>query len=190
MAQSVSIAVMSWTPSYFTRVHHWTPSEVGIWFGTAVLVAPLIGLLGHGWICDKLLARGVQDIHLRYQFFILPLALGPLCAAYLMPNAMVALVLLGTAVTFLCGSGAICAASLQLAVPGDQRGKAASIWVLVGGIAPIVGPSGVAAINQHIFKSSGAVGQSLAVYCTGATVLALMLFMLARGGFSRMDQPN
>lgn len=183
MFQSVYIAIMGATPSFFARVHGWTPAETGFWFGTVILVGPLASLPFHGWACDQLFRRGVRDIHLRYQLVMLPLALLPLCGAYLVSSPTVSLLLLGVGMTLIAGSQAATTASLQLSVTGDLRGKAASVWILIGGLSSLIGPSGVALINQKIFANSSMIGQSLALFVGCSLLLAAFLFEFARRGF-------
>jgi MFS family permease len=188
MFQSVYIGIMGATPSFFARVHGWTPAEIGFWFGAAILVGPLASLPIHGWACDQLFRRGIRDIHLLYQLVMLPLALLPLCAAYLMPGSMVSLVLLGVGMTLIAGSQAASTASLQLSVSGDLRGKAASVWILIGGLSSLIGPSSVALINQKVFANSAMIGQSLALFVCCALLLAVLLFEFARRAFLRIPR--
>lgn len=185
MFQSVYIAIMGATPSFFARVHGWTPAETGFWFGAVILVGPLASLPIHGWTCDHLLRRGVRDVHLRYQLIMLPLALLPLCGAYLVPGPILSLSLLGVGMTLIAGSQAATTASLQLSVTGDLRGKAASVWILIGGLSSLIGPSGVALINQKVFANSSMIGQSLALFVGCSLLVAALLFEVARRGFLR-----
>ena len=186
--QSVYIGIMGATPSFFARVHGWSAAEIGFWFGTIILVGPLASLPIHGWACDWLFRRGLRDVHLRYQLVMLPLGGLPLCAAYLVSSSMASLLLLGLGMTLVAGSQATMTASLQLSVSGDLRGKAASVWILTGGLASLIGPSSVAFINEKVFANSAMIGQSLALFIGCALLLAAFLFEIARRGFLQFQR--
>jgi MFS family permease len=188
MFQSAYIGIMGATPSFFTRVHGWSPAEIGFWFGSAILVGPLASLPFHGWACDQLFRRGLRDVHLRYQLVMLPLGLVPLCIAYLVSSSIVCLLLLGVGMTLIAGSQAATTASLQLSVSGDLRGKAASVWILIGGLASFIGPSGVALITQKVFGNSAMIGDSLALFVCFALLLAALLFEFARRDFLQIPR--
>ncbi|WP_272800712.1 MFS transporter [Sphingobium sp. AntQ-1] len=185
-AQSLITAIMGWTPTFLLRVHGWTVSEAGLWFGLAIMGGPLLGLPIHGWLVDKLYQRGIRDAHLRYQLMIIPLSAAPLVAAYLVPNAVAGLLLLGLGLMILVGSAAATAASLQLVVSGARRGKAAAMWLLVGGLATFLGPSAVALLQENLFGNELALGKSLATYMVLGAAMAVVLCQLARLGFREM----
>lgn len=54
---TVTISLQLWLPSYFVRVHGWTPKDIGFSLGLAQIIAAL-SLPAHGWIVDALYRRG------------------------------------------------------------------------------------------------------------------------------------
>lgn len=189
-AQSIYTGIMAWTPAYFTRVHGWSAADVGFWFGAVILVGPLVSLPAHGWICDRLLRRGVTSVHLNYQLVMLPLGVIPICGAYLISDPVGGLILLGIGMTLIAGSAAATSASLQLSIFGSMRGKAASVWMLTGALASFVGPSGIALVNEELLGSEQSIGQSMAIFITMAAVAAVLCFALARSGFRALYPPR
>ncbi len=185
-SQSMITAIMAWTPSYLLRAHGWSASHAGLWFGSVILVGPLLGLPVHGWLVDRLYQRGMRDAHLRYQLFIISLSGALLTAGYLVPNVIAGLALIGAGLTVLVGSPAATASSLQMTVAGAQRGKAAAMWLLIGGVATFAGPSGVALLQDRLFGDGAALGQSLAIYMVIAAAFALVLFEIARRWLAHM----
>ncbi|MBB6192575.1 MFS family permease [Sphingobium wenxiniae] len=186
MAQSVYVAILAWSPAYFTRVFGWSASDVGFKLGVALVAGPLISLPLHGWVCDHLFRRGVRDVHLRYQYVMLPIGVLPLCAGYLASSGGAAIVLLTLGLALIAGSAAATTAALQLSVSSNLRGKAASIWVLSGGLASLVGPTSVALINENLFAASNTIGTSLAIFVVVSLLLAVLLYEFARREFGRI----
>jgi len=135
----------TWTPTFFGRVHGWPMSKVGYWLGAIIAIAPIVALPLHGMITDAMFRRGIRDAHLRYMAWILLLTTPLLAFAYLAPNPWVALALFGLGQATVAAYFSVLPCALQGMVPGQFRGKAASVALLVGALAGMaLGPSVVA----------------------------------------------
>ena len=117
---------------------------------------------------------------------MLPIGVLPLCAGYLASSGGAAIVLLTLGLALIAGSAAATTAALQLSVSSNLRGKAASIWVLSGGLASLVGPTSVALINENLFAASNTIGTSLAIFVVVSLLLAVLLYEFARREFGRI----
>jgi len=115
-----------------------------------------------------------------------PIGVLPLCAGYLASSGGAAIVLLTLGLALIAGSAAATTAALQLSVSSNLRGKAASIWVLSGGLASLVGPTSVALINENLFAASNTIGTSLAIFVVVSLLLAVLLYEFARREFGRI----
>jgi MFS family permease len=52
-----SASVGAWLTVYFVRVHKLSLSEVGLWFGVAMMTGGLAGIVFGGWLSDKFRAK-------------------------------------------------------------------------------------------------------------------------------------
>ena len=98
-------AVLSWAPVFFMRKFGWTPGEVGLIYGSTLLIFGTSGVVGAGWIADALRRRGYTDANLRV------VIIGTLCctpfgaAAFLVDDTWLAVALMAP-FTFLWGPAA------------------------------------------------------------------------------------
>lgn len=173
----VMTGITTWSPAFFMRVHGWTSSDAGFWLGLVMMIGPVIGIPIHGVIADRLFRKGMHDAHLFYLTIMLLLGLPPAVAAYFVPDAWLSLCLLGLAMALIVAYLGLLPATLQLMVPGNMRGKAASVGMLVGALGGMtLGPVVVAVLTESVFQQPGAVGKSIAT-CVGfgIPVVAIML---------------
>jgi len=157
-------AINAWTPAYFVRVYDWKMDQVGFWLGLALAIGPVVGIPFHGAISDKLFQGGRRDGHLHYLKYMLCLAAVPSALVYLVPSPWVSLALVCVSQAIIAAYIGILPTSLQLMVPGDLRGKGASIAMLIGGVGGMaVGPSLIPFLTAHLFHDQTKIGLSLAL---------------------------
>lgn len=160
---AASTAITSWAPAYLQRHFGLSPSITGAWLGSALLIGSVAGMPLHGWIVDRLFGLGKADIHLRYVAFTTVVGLPLGIAAFLVPSAAGCVILIGAFFFVTASYASLPAVALQLIVPGNFRGKAASILLLTGGLGGIsLGPLMVAAISDFAFDKPGQLGLALA----------------------------
>jgi hypothetical protein len=58
-------SLISWVPSYLQRQFHWEPVSYGPVLGLISTVGAA-SLVVKGMIMDRLFARGIRDIHIRF----------------------------------------------------------------------------------------------------------------------------
>lgn len=81
---------LTWSPSFFQRIHHFTVAETGFWLGGATAGGLVLGNLVAGWVTDKFGSDNLRFNGLIAGWGLLaafPLALGFVLA----PNPMVSL---------------------------------------------------------------------------------------------------
>lgn len=164
---AVSVALTSWSPAFLQRVHGMETGQVGAQLGAALLVGSLVGMPLHGMIVDRLFSRGVADAHLRYMIGTAVVGTPVGIAAFLVNDAVMSVVLIGLFMCIVSAYSSLPMVVLQLFVPGDLRGKAASTLLLINGVVGIsLGPMTVAALTDFVFVDPTKVGLSIAI-CIG-----------------------
>ena len=170
-------ALGAWTPAFFIRAHGWTAAEVGYAYGIIFLLFAPAGVMGGGWLTDKLHARGYRDANLRTAMLGALLAL-PFAIAYpLADSGRTAIVLLAP----LVGLGSIPfgtgTAVIAMITPPRFRAQLVAAYMLVVNlIGAAGGPWLVALFTDRVFRADDAVGYSLlavvtAVLATGAVII-------------------
>jgi MFS family permease len=177
----LAYAILSWTPAFFIRVHGWTAGEVGVIYGSVLLVFGTSGVVGAGWLSEALLRRGYKDASLRVIIF------GALCstpfaiAAFLVSNEWLALVLM-VPLTFLWSlPHGIAPAALQPITPNQMRAQVSAIYMFtINMIGLGLGPTLVALFTDYVYGESAMVGYSLATVAviTGPLSAIILAFGL------------
>jgi len=163
---AVSVALTSWSPAFLQRVYGMSTAEVGVQLGAALLIGSLIGMPLHGMIVDRNYGRGKPNAHLRHMITMAILGTPLGVAAFVAPNPTLSIVLIGLFMCVISAYSSVPMVVLQLFVPGDMRGKAASTLLLINGIAGIsLGPMAVAALTDFVFRDPTKVGWGIAI-CT------------------------
>ena len=175
----LAYAILSWTPVFFIRKYGWTPGQVGLVYGSILLIFGTSGVVGAGWIADALRRRGHTDANLRV------IMIGALCAipfgiaAPLVDNVWFALALMAP-FTFLWSlPHGIAPAALQPITPNQMRAQVSALYLLsVNLIGLGIGPTFVALMTDYLYGDPALVGYSLAtVAAVTAPSSALIIYI-------------
>ena len=172
LLSAAQFSLGAWTPAFFIRVHGWTAAEVGYAYGIIFLFFATSGVVGGGWLANKLHARGYRDANLRTAILGALLAV-PFAVAYpLVDDGRTAIVLLAP----LVGLGSIPfgagTAVIPIMTPSRFRAQLVAVYLLVANlIGQAGGPWMVALFTDRVFGADDAVGYSLLAVVT--TVLAV-----------------
>ncbi len=171
-------ALPAWIPAFLIRNHGANAAQVGLQYGTLVLVAGTLGVLSGPLAARWLHARGHVDAPVRACAWA-GLALVPFCAMLPLAPSYVAALALAAGATF-CYSfpQSMAAAALQFAAPNRMRGVVSSIYVFLASVIGLgLAPTLVAAITQWAFNDPARVGESLGIVSgTAGIVAALLMF--------------
>jgi len=174
-------AIIAWTPAFFMRSYGWRTDQVGFWLGIAFAVGPLIGIPLHGALVDRLFRRGRLDAHHFYLKSMLLVATLPAALVYLVPSPWVAIGLLCLSQGLTAGYIGVLPAALQLMIPGNLRGKGASVASLISGFVGMsMGPTLTSFVTQHVFHDPNKVGMSIAISTAILMPAAALLFTIAQ----------
>jgi MFS family permease len=183
----VSYSTMSWYPTMFVRSFGAELSSVGLTYGAISIVMSVIGNLTGGWCAIKVAERNYRDPYVRWVLSVAVLvtlsgALVPLvptlhggyvasCGLLIVQSAW-----MGSAV-----------AALHVAVPNRMRAQLTAILLFGTNIIGLsIGPSGVAAITQFVFKEASALRYSLVIVSIVAGSLATLVLWFSLRHFSRL----
>ena len=178
-------AFTAWGPSFFQRVHHWTPGQTGRSLGLIIMTAGCAGMWAGGTLADRWLKQGVREAHLKVgvvsaigTFLFIP--------AMTVNNPNVTLALLAPAMFFLAMPTGTTYAALQIILPNQVRGQASALFLFIlnlGGLT--LGPLLPALFNDYVFKSGTMVGVSVAISIGIGATMAAVVFRLAYGPYRK-----
>src|SRR5262249_26826707 len=116
-------AQQAWLPTFFVRVHAWTPRQAGLTLGVISLVTGLAGAFFGGSLTDRWQRRGIAEAPLRVGVLATACAGVTFTLAMAMPALSAQLALLAPAFFFLAMPIGSVYASLQLILPNQVRGQ-------------------------------------------------------------------
>ena len=170
-------AQQAWLPTFFVRVHGWTPRQAGLTLGVISLVTGLLGAYFGGTLCDRWQRRGIHEAPLRVGVIATASAGVFFSLAMAMPVRTVQLALLGPAFFFLAMPIGSVYASLQLILPNQVRGQIGALQIFTLNIVGLIlGPFLPGFFNDYLFKEANMVGWSLALTVGLASLLSAILF--------------
>jgi MFS transporter, Spinster family, sphingosine-1-phosphate transporter len=187
VAGMLTLSYGAWVTPILLRSWHYSLAEVGARLGIMMLVVPPIGLFAMGWVVDRLSRRH-----------------GAIGVAYAGMGAIVALTVTSVAVPLMPDRTALWIAMvfalltsgtcfpitntiLARLVPAECLGRVSAVQYLVYGVlGAAIGPTVVAAVSDRVFSGPDAIGQALAVTCTGYGTVALICLILALRPMARM----
>jgi MFS family permease len=175
-----SQGAISWGPTFFIRVHHWTPRHVGLAFGIVTLVVAPIALMAGGLLAERLAKRGYNDANMRVQLLAICLWIPGAVLMPMMPTPTWALMAFGVSLFFAMMAPGPQNAALQSVTPNRMRGQATALFLFVFNIVGFgCGPTVIALITDYVFHNDARVGSALAL----STIILgpLSAFALWRG---------
>jgi sugar phosphate permease len=170
-----SYGTSSWIPSFFVRTFGWSPAQVGLVFGSIVMVAGASGIVFGGRLCDRLQARGVTDAPMRVGLWS-ALALLPLTLLYTLtpsPDGWLSAIFLFPATFAVSMPFGVAPSAIQEIMPNAMRGQASAVYLfIVNAIGLGIGPSAVAIVNDYLFHDEAALRWSMALVVTFGALCA------------------
>ncbi|MDD9937721.1 MAG: MFS transporter [Myxococcales bacterium] len=165
-----------WMPTFFQRVHDWTPEQAGTNLGLVAMTAGPIGLFIGGWIGDWLNRKGHTDSKMRAGF-IASTAWFPFgIAVLLVPDGDLALWLMVPTTIFAAMPWGIAPAAIQEVMPNQMRGQASAVYLFILNLIGLgLGPTAVGFITDGVFGDPQKVHLSLLITTAGAHVVSSVL---------------
>ena len=177
--------LVSWAPSVLSRRFHWRADELGLAFGFITAVAGIVGSISGGSLSDFVERRKGLIGRFQVCFLAAVVAVG---AALAISGASSYIVLAGVGLWVLIstvgGIGGLVA--IQSAVPNQYRGLSASVFTFCNTLLGYgCGPTLVAVVTEHVFRTPEAVGYATSAVVAPAAAIAAISFLCAIKTLSR-----
>jgi MFS family permease len=183
----VSYATMSWYPTMFVRSFGEELSRVGLTYGAISIVMSIFGNLGGGWCAMQFADRNYRDPYVRWVLCVAVLSTAGGVLVPLVPTLQGTYVASGLLVVIQSAWMGSAVAAMHLAVPNRMRAQLTAILLFGTNIIGLtVGPSGVAALTQFVFKDPLALRYSLAIVSLTAGGLAILVLWFSLRRFPQL----
>jgi len=160
----VNYALLSWVPAFIQREFGSSPAEIGATYGSIMLLACPVAMIGGGWVADLLDRRGVRGAH---GLIILASAALVLLFGLLLLNAStlfqvyLAVALIQFSVSLSVG---VSPALIQLRTPAEVRARVGALYVLIVNLAGLgIGPVIVGAMSDRMGGNPAGLRHSVAL---------------------------
>lgn len=172
-------AYVTWTPTFLMRKYGLSAAETGFTLGGLSLVCGVAGMLGSGFLVDRLFRRGVTDAHLRCYAVGTALCGIAGVGAMLAPTLALAIACM-TGVKLISPFIAVAATALQITTPNEYRGQVSALFLFVYNIVGFgLGPSIVAGVSDFVIGGGhGDIGLAMAATFAVFTPVAVGAFVL------------
>jgi MFS family permease len=183
LSSMLGFGVAAWAPTFFIRVHHWAPQDIGYVYGGIMAVMGLAGALTGGRLAEWLEGRGVKDVYFLMPMVTASVNMACLVVAMLSPSDKLALglITLGTFVGTLPLS--LIMASLQAVAPNQLRGQLVAIFSFLANILGVAsGPTIVALLTDYVYRDENAIGLSIATASLIVTPIVVTILGIGRAG--------
>jgi MFS family permease len=170
-------ALLSWTPTYFQRVHGWTAGQSGRGLAVLLLSFGCAGMYAGGRLSDHWQRRGISEGPLRVGVVCAIGTVLLLPAAYFVPQAEWTFVLMAPGIFFLALPMGTSPAALQRIFPNQVRGQVSALFLFLlnlGGLS--LGPLMPGLLDDHLFHDGKMIGASLAITIGCSALLMLIAF--------------
>lgn len=183
----------AWLPTFMIRTHGMSQAEIGLWYGSIVMVFGTAGIIFGGWMADKLVQRGVRNGKIWGGIISGALWLPFGAALTLVPNKPLAIALIIPS-TFAASMPFGCAAAaIQEIMPASMRAQASAIYLFVINLIGLgFGPTAVALFTDYVFDDPMKIRYSLLVVGliaqAGSTVFLLLALKPYVGSLDRLEK--
>jgi MFS family permease len=178
--------VNAWAPTFFMRVHHWAPKEIGLAYGLVLGVLGTAGILCGGWTASRLKASGRPAGNVQAGLIATLICFPTGVIAPLLGNAWASLALYAVFVFGASFPFGAAGAAFQEITPNQMRGQVTAIYFFFLNLAGIgIGPTVVALLTDRLFQNDAAVGTSNAIVVAVLMPIACYLFARALKPFAR-----
>jgi MFS family permease len=181
-----SYALSSWVPTHLTRTLGMSRSEAGVWYGLAVMIAGIAGIMLTTSLADRMNARGVLDGKFRICGVISLLGAILVIASAWISNPYLFIVAMGGVTMVIAAGVGLGPAALQEIAPNELRGQSLAAYLLIATVLGAgLGPTLVAVLTQSVFANPDSLGSSMAIVAGSALLLGALGFFMGREPFRR-----
>ena len=186
MSSAVNIGIAAWLATFFVQKLGWTPARAGVVMGILTMTIGALGTVAGGRVSDAFARRGQADGPLRVGIIASAGMLVFATAYPFAPTPVLTVVLLAIVNFFAAFPWGAAYAGAALIVPAPMRAQGIAIFFFVLTlISAGLGPLGVAAITDFIFRDDAALGYALATVNIIGMGSAIALFTFGLPAFRR-----
>ena len=174
------LGLITWTPSFFERNHGMSIGEIGIWLGFIAGGAQLAGVLGGGWLADRLSAYSMRWL-MRLCAIAVLIAIPFYALAFLWPDPRLGLLLLVIPFVASTMQAGPQHATTQGVSPIVMRATAAATYLLIVNLVGGLGPQLMGLLSDFLSADYGnmAIGWSLVIVASTISIWSALHFYLA-----------
>lgn len=184
---TVNYSFMTWVPTWFSRIYGWSQAETGPWFGLAIFIGGLSGLITAGVLAERMLAAGKTAVYSKLMLTTQILVLAPLLMSLVFDNpylVMACIGLVGFCLSFPLG---LTPTALQAVTPNEMRGQVTAVYLFVLSLIALgIGPSTVGWLTTYFFADVMAVGRSAVTVGVCSASLSVVLLASGLRAYARM----
>jgi MFS family permease len=173
-----SYGASAWIPTFFIRNHGLTPGEVGMYYGSIVMVAGSLGIVFGGRLADYLAKRGYTDSNMRVGVLAAVLTLG--CnVVFLIDDLTIVWIVMFFNVFTVAMPFGVAPAAIQEVMPNSMRGQASAIYLFTVTLIGLgIGPTAVAMVTDYVFMDDMAVRYSIFWVASIITLASVVLLWM------------
>lgn len=172
--------VGAWLPAHFIRNFGWSPGEVGLRYGSALLLCGTAGVIFGGWLAGMLRDRGYADGNIRVGVISALAAIPFGIAGPLMLDAWTGLLVISGFLFAGTMPWGAAAAALQEMTPNRMRGQVSALYLFFLNLTGIgLGPTIVALFTDEVYGGDASVRFSIATIVAIAMPVAALLLVRA-----------
>jgi MFS family permease len=172
---------LAWFPTFLMRSFDWTAGDVGLRYGSTLIVAGTCGILTGGALGTRLRGAGRADANILVGLVALALAVPFGLFAMLSGSPWLALGGIGLFLFATCMPWGCAAAAMQEITPNQLRGQVSAIYLFgLNFLGLGFGPTLIAFFTDSVFQDDAAVGLSIAAVTVIAAPISAVVLMLAR----------
>lgn len=178
--------IMTWVPALYGRVFAWNRAQIGLPFGTIILVLGTAGLVCAGYVVQKVIQRGTSAAYSKVMIVTQALTLPALALFVAVHSPYWTLGCIAYIMFFLSFHVGLAPAALHSITPNEMRGQVIAIYFFVlNTIALALGSYIIASVTEYGFQNDAAVGKSIAIVATCASIIGIISLVLGLGAYNR-----
>jgi MFS family permease len=179
-------AAVSWLPVLYIRAHGFEISDAGYLAGASLIVGGMIGLLGGGWMSDRLGGTPRDRLLVCAGAAVIGILSG---TAFPLVQSPVTATVLFTIFFSACSTPAGSAISaLQQIAPNEMRATLSAVYVFfVSIIGMTLGPTSTAIIADVFFPGQDGIRYAVAIVCCFGFLVATWLFLMGAAALVKRD---
>ncbi|WP_440958669.1 MFS transporter [Oceanicaulis sp. LC35] len=179
MVNLAVFAAVSWLPAFLIRVHEFPLTTAGHFAGGTLILGGLIGLIGGGWLSDRLSGGSASG---RLAFCAVTSSIGTVFA--LIFPLVGHPVLTGIGFTIFFASSAVPigagASALQQLVPNRMRATLSAVYLFIVNLIGLgLGPTAAALVGDTFFPTPDGIRYAIAIVSPISSLIAAGLFFLS-----------